>query len=60
MQSYFTRRLIGTAFGAVAVAAIIQPANAQAPFRIARPADGATVRETVRIQIPRAALREAA
>jgi hypothetical protein len=34
------------------------PASAQVPFRIARPVNGATVRETVKIQIPRSALGE--
>ena len=41
------------------VAAVVaaHPAAAQVPFQITRPVNGATVRETVRVQIPRSALR---
>ncbi|MBC8139024.1 MAG: hypothetical protein H8F28_24380, partial [Fibrella sp.] len=41
------------------VATSASAAYAQVPFRIASPANGASVRETVRIQIPRSALGDA-
>ncbi|MDX1931633.1 MAG: hypothetical protein SFU56_03420 [Capsulimonadales bacterium] len=48
--------VLGTAvFSAVSLAA---PVRAQVPFRIARPADGQTVRETIRFRVPRTALKE--
>ncbi len=45
---------------AVGLAAILTgpPSRAQVPFQISRPRDGATVRETVRVQIPRAGVPE--
>jgi hypothetical protein len=49
-----------TLLGAGAQHASARAAAAQVPFRILRPVSGATVRETVRVQIPRAAVAEAA
>ncbi|MFM7188016.1 MAG: hypothetical protein ACKO14_09390, partial [Armatimonadota bacterium] len=51
--------MVKTILGATVLGlAITMPmaASAQVPFKIARPQDGARVRETVRIQIPRTAL----
>jgi len=56
---------VAAATGAAAVTAVTTAplaataAAAQVPFRILRPENGATVRETVRVQIPRSALGEA-
>lgn len=53
---------IAASMTAVASAAVLmapsltQEASAQVPFRIARPGNGANVRETVRITVPRAGL----
>lgn len=49
-------RTLGAATLSLAALALGQSAHAQTPFRVSRPENGATVRETVRIQIPRAAL----
>jgi hypothetical protein len=51
--------MVKTILGATVLGlAITMPmaASAQVPFKVARPQDGARVRETVRIQIPRTAL----
>lgn len=47
---------LGVAATALALAAPGAAVRAQVPFRISRPENNATVRETVRIQVPRAAL----
>ncbi|MGC4044198.1 MAG: hypothetical protein QM758_10400 [Armatimonas sp.] len=47
------QKLLLLAIGGVS---IVGTASAQVPFRIARPVNGATVRETVKIEIPRSSL----
>lgn len=52
--------MTGITFGVTAaLAGTAAPAAAQVPFRIARPESGATVREVVKIMIPRASLGDA-
>jgi len=51
---------VGGAAAFLLATAGAQPAAAQVPFRVLRPRNGATVREIVRIQVPRAAVGEAA
>src|SRR5450432_3206617 len=58
-ESSMTRRnATGLALFALALGcfASLSPAHAQSPFTIRRPKDGTTVREKLRIEIPRASI----
>lgn len=52
-NKHMNQKLLLLAIGGVS---IVGTASAQVPFRIARPVNGATVRETVKIEIPRSSL----
>src|SRR6476620_11498816 len=53
-----SRKATGLALCALALGCFssLSPAHAQAPFTIRRPKDGTTVREKLRVEIPRASI----
>src|SRR5205085_773769 len=57
-SSMTSRKLTGLALCALALGCFsnLSPAHAQSPFTIRRPKDGTTVREKLRVEIPRASI----